>query len=82
MDCTVSAIGDLPVRGFGLFQAEQALFHWRSTPYHSRIFRGLGDKDRFSRHLQQRQIALSRLLGHGCTPEFGGRSGKAATGLV
>jgi hypothetical protein len=71
MVCTVSAIGDLPVRRFGLFQAEQALFHWRSTSAHSRIFRGLGDEDRFSRHLQQQQIALSRLLGHCCAPEFG-----------
>jgi hypothetical protein len=35
MVCAVSAIGDLPVRRFGLFQAEQPSFCRRLIPRHS-----------------------------------------------
>jgi hypothetical protein len=35
MDCTVSAIGDLPVRRSGLFQAEQTSFTGDQLPQDS-----------------------------------------------
>jgi hypothetical protein len=74
-----SAIRDLPVRRFGLFQAEPSFTgdQLRTIPKYS----GLGEEDRFSRHLRQRKIALSQLLGHGCASEFGERSGKSRDGI-
>jgi hypothetical protein len=60
MVCTVGAIGGLPVRRFGLFEAEQAVFilaiNFHTIPP---IFRVPGDEDRFFERLRKRQIALS-----------------------
>ena len=42
------------------FQAEQALFHWRSTSTRFREARSLEDKDRFFGVVWQQQMALTR----------------------